>query len=123
MFFSVTKLYIIYFIIIFDFIKKITKIYNVEIIDKFTGYKMRLIERLKDFEQQYVFLRWVSGGEYGKVEFVGDDFVEFTIVDVDSMECRETMLINAQLILEIAYGGADVSRIIAEVSSQLSFGE
>ena len=84
---------------------------------------MRLIERLKDFEQQYVFLRWVSGGEYGKIEFVGDDFIEFTIVDVESMECRETMLINAQLILEIAFGGADVSRIIAEVSSQLSFGE
>ncbi len=84
---------------------------------------MRLIEKLKDFEQQYVFLRWVYGGEYGKIEFVGDDFIEFTIVDVESMERRETMLINAQLILEIAFGGADVSRIIAEVSSQLSFGE
>lgn len=84
---------------------------------------MRLIEKLKDFEQQYVFLRWVSGCEYGKIEFVGDDFIEFTIVDVESMERRETMLINAQLILEIAFGGADVSRIIAEVSSQLSFGE
>ena len=84
---------------------------------------MKLIERLKDLEQQYIFLRWVSGAEYGKVEFVGDDFIEFTIVDVDSMECKETMLINTQLILEVAFGGADVSRIIAEVSSQLSFGE
>ena len=46
---------------------------------------MRLIERLKDLEKQYVFLRWVSGSEYGKLEFVGDDFIEFTIVDVDSM--------------------------------------
>lgn len=84
---------------------------------------MKLIERLKDFEKQYVFLRWVSGGEYGKVEFVGDDFIEFAIVDVDSMEYRETMLINNQLILEIAYGGADVSRIIAELSSQMTIGE
>lgn len=84
---------------------------------------MKLIERLKDFEKQYVFLRWVSGGEYGKVEFVGDDFIEFTIVDVDSMEYRETMLINNQLILEIAFGGADVSRIIAEFSSQMTLGE
>lgn len=84
---------------------------------------MKLIERLKDLEQQYIFLRWVSGAEYGKVEFVGDDFIEFTIVDVESMECKETMLINTQLILEVAFGGADVSRIIAEVSSQLSFGE
>lgn len=84
---------------------------------------MKLIERLKDFEKQYVFLRWVSGGEYGKVEFVGDDFIEFAIVDVDSMEYRETMLINNQLILEIAFGGADVSRIIAEFSSQMTLGE
>ena len=84
---------------------------------------MKLIERLKDFEKHYVFLRWVSGGEYGKVEFVGDDFIEFAIIDVDSMEYRETMLINNQLILEIAYGGADVSRIIAELSSQMTIGE
>lgn len=84
---------------------------------------MRLIERLKDLEKQYVFLRWVSGSEYGKLEFVGDDFIEFTIVDVDSMEYRESMLINTQLILEVAFGGADVSRIIAEFSSQLSLGE
>lgn len=84
---------------------------------------MKLIERLKDFEKQYVFLRWVSGGEYGKLDFVGDDFIEFTIVDVDSMEYRESMLINTQLILEVAFGGADVSRIIAEFSSQMTLGE
>ena len=81
---------------------------------------MKLIERLKDFEKQYVFLRWVSGGEYGKVEFVGDDFIEFTIIDVDSMEYRETVVINSQLILEAIYGGSDISRIIAEISSTLS---
>ena len=84
---------------------------------------MRLQERLKDFESQYIFLRWVSGNEYGKLEFVGDDFVEFSIVDIDTMEFRETLLINSQLILEVAFGGADVSRIVAEVSSQIPFGE
>jgi len=84
---------------------------------------MRLQERLKDFEGQYMFLRWVSGNEYGKLEFVGDDFVEFSIVDIDTMEFRETLLINSQLILEVAFGGADVSRIVAEVSSQIPFGE
>lgn len=84
---------------------------------------MRLQERLKDFENQYMFLRWVSGNEYGKLEFVGDDFVEFSIVDIDTMEFRETLLINSQLILEVAFGGADVSRIVAEVSSQIPFGE
>ena len=84
---------------------------------------MRLLERLKDFEKQYLFLRWVSGNEYGKLEYVGDDFIEFSIIDVDTMEYRETLLINSQLILEAAFGGADVSRVVAEISSQLTFGE
>ena len=84
---------------------------------------MRMLERLKKFEKQYMFLRWVSGNEYGKLEFVGDDFIEFSVVDVDSMEYRETLLINSQLILEVAFGGADVSRIVAEISSQRTFGE
>ncbi len=84
---------------------------------------MRLLERLKDFENQYMFLRWVSGNEYGKLNHVGEDFVEFSVIDVDTMEYRETLFINAQLILEAAVGGADVSRIVAEVSSQLTFGE
>lgn len=82
-----------------------------------------MLERLKKFEKQYMFLRWVSGNEYGKLEFVGDDFIEFSVVDVDSMEYRETLLINSQLILEVVFGGADVSRIVAEISSQMTFGE
>ena len=84
---------------------------------------MRMIERLKELEQQYMFLRWVSGNEYGKLDFVGDDFIEFSIIDVDTMEYRETLIINSQLVLEVAIGGADVSRVVAEISSQLSFGE
>ena len=28
---------------------------------------MRLIEKLKEFEQQYMFIRWATGGEYGKL--------------------------------------------------------
>ena len=84
---------------------------------------MRMIERLKELEQQYMFLRWVSGNEYGKLDYVGDDFIEFSIIDVDTMEYRETLLINSQLVLEVAIGGADVSRVVAEISSQLSFGE
>lgn len=80
---------------------------------------MKLIERIKLFEQQYVFLRWATGAEYGKVVSVGDDFVEFNIIDVDSMEYRETVVINSQLILEAIYGGSDISRIIAEISSSL----
>lgn len=83
-----------------------------------------MLERLKDLEQQYVFLRWVTGNEYGKIEYVGEDFIEFAIIDVDSMEYRETILLNSQLVLELTFGGADVARILAERSSQLpSIGE
>ena len=61
-----------------------------------------------------------TGAEYGKIVSVGDDFVEFNIIDVDSMEYRETVIVNSQLILEAIYGGSDISRIIAEISSTLS---
>ena len=84
------------------------------------GIFMKLIDRLKVFEQKYVFLRWASGAEYGKVAYVGEDYIEFNIIDVDTMEYRETTIINSSLILEIIFGGSDVSRIVAEISSMLS---
>jgi hypothetical protein len=83
---------------------------------------MKLINRLKMFEQQYVFLRWATGAEYGKITFVGDDFVEFNIIDVDTMEYRETVVLNSQLILEAIFGGSDISRLVAEISSMLTEG-
>ena len=81
---------------------------------------MRLIERIKMFEQQYAFLRWATGAEYGKITYVGEDYVEFNIIDVDTMEYRETVVINAQLILEVIFGGSDISRMVAEISSMLT---
>ncbi len=83
---------------------------------------MNLINRLKVFEQQYVFLRWATGAEYGKVTYVGDDYIEFNVIDVDTMEYRETTIINANLILEAIFGGPDISRIVAEISSMMSEG-
>lgn len=80
---------------------------------------MNIIERLKIFEQQYVFLRWATGAEYGKVAYVGEDYIEFNVIDVDTMEYRETTIINANLILEAIFGGPDISRIVAEISSML----
>lgn len=80
---------------------------------------MRFIQKLKQFERQYLFLRWATAEEYGKLKYVGSDFIEFDVIDVDSMEYRETVLINSQLVLEAIVGGADISRIVAEVSSQL----
>ena len=60
-----------------------------------------------------------TGAEYGKVILVGDDFIEFNIIDVDTMEYRETVIVNSSLILEAIYGGSDVSRILAEISSMI----
>ncbi len=80
---------------------------------------MKLINRLKIFEQKYVFLRWATGAEYGKIVYVGEDYIEFNIVDVDTMEYRETTVINSALILEVIFGGPDIARIVAEISSML----
>jgi hypothetical protein len=74
---------------------------------------------MKVFEQKYVFLRWATGAEYGKITYVGEDYIEFNIIDVDTMEYRETVMINSQLVLEVVFGGADVNRIVAEISSSL----
>jgi len=80
---------------------------------------MRMIQKLKQFERQYVFIRWATAEEYGKLKYVGYDFVELDVIDINTMEYRETILINSQLILEVSISGADISRILAEVSSQL----
>lgn len=80
---------------------------------------MRLLQKLKQFERQYMFLRWATAEEYGKLKYVGSDFVEFDVINIETMEYTETVLINSQLILEIVVGGADISRIVAEVSSKL----
>jgi len=80
---------------------------------------MRLVEKLREYENQYMFIKWATGGEYGKLITSGDDFIEFDVIDVDTMSYSETVLIHAPLILEVSIGGADVQRIIAEVSSKL----
>lgn len=80
---------------------------------------MRLIQKLKQIERQYMFIRWATAEEYGRLKYVGHDFIEFEIINVDTMEYTETILINNQLILEVVVGGADIARIVAEVSSRL----
>ena len=84
---------------------------------------MNLLERLKSFEREYMFLRWATGNEYGRIAYVGSDYVEFDIMDIDTMEYKETTIINSQLILEAVFGGPDISRIVAEVSAQIPFGK
>ncbi len=81
---------------------------------------MRLTERLKELENQYMFIRWATGGEYGKLVYAGEDFIEFSVLAVDTLEYSETVLIHSPLILEVALGGSDIARILAEVSSKIS---
>jgi hypothetical protein len=81
---------------------------------------MKLVEKLKEYENQYLFIRWATGGEYGKLMYVGEDFIEFNVIDIETMKYKETILLYAPLILEVSIGGADIARIIAEVSSQMS---
>lgn len=81
---------------------------------------MNLQEKLKEYENQYLFIRWATGGEYGKLIYAGEDFIEFNIIDTETMSYKETVLIYAPLILEVSIGGADIARIVAELSSQLS---
>jgi len=84
---------------------------------------MKLVEKLEEYINQYMFIRWATGGEYGKLISTGEDYIEFNVIDIETMAYKETVLIYAPLILEIAIGGADIARIIAEVSSQISIHE
>ena len=81
---------------------------------------MRMIQKLKALEKAVVFLRWATDAEFGKIKYVGDDFIEFEILDMDSMEYTESVLINSQLILEVMISGFEISRVIAEMSAKIT---
>ncbi|MGM9993347.1 MAG: hypothetical protein ACI37R_01310 [Candidatus Avigastranaerophilus sp.] len=80
---------------------------------------MRLVDKLKLFEKQLVFMKWGSSESYGKINYVGADFVDFEIFDTDELEYTDKLLINAQLILEVVISGSDIARILAEYSASL----
>lgn len=84
---------------------------------------MRLIQKLKILEKAVVFMRWATAEEFGRIKYVGEDFVEFEILDMDSMEYVETVLINSQLILEVMIGGIEIARVVAELSARLPHAE
>lgn len=80
---------------------------------------MKLTDKLKTFERQVVFMRWGVNESYGRLNYVGYDFVEFEVLDADELEFTDKILINAQLILEVVVKGSDISRILAEYSGNL----
>ncbi len=79
-----------------------------------------MIQKLKLFEQSVVFLRWATDAEFGKLLYVGEDFVEFHALNPDTMEYGDKLLINSQLILEVMISGYEISRLIAEMSAKVS---
>ena len=80
---------------------------------------MRLVDKLKIYERQLVFLKWGSSEGYGRLNYVGIDFIEFEIFEPEELVYTDKILINAQLILEVVVKGSDISRIIAEYSASL----
>ena len=76
---------------------------------------MRLFNRLKLLEGQYMFVKWVGGCEYVKLVHAESDFFEFNIIDIETMEYKETILMRPNLLLEITFGGPDVQRVLAEM--------
>lgn len=78
-----------------------------------------MVDKLKLFERQMVFMKWGNGESYGRMNYVGTDFVEFEIFDTDELEYTDKILINAQLILEVVIKGSDIARILAEYSASL----
>ena len=82
---------------------------------------MRLADKLKQFEKTTVFMNWGTTAEYGKINYVGEDFVEFEIFNPETLEYTEKVLINIQLILEVVVYSADISRLAMEYASKLPF--
>ncbi len=80
---------------------------------------MRLADKLKLFERQLVFMKWGTSEGYGRINYVGYDFVEFEIFDTENLEYTDKILINVQLILEVVVKGSDIARILAEYSATL----
>ena len=80
---------------------------------------MRMVHKLKSYERAVVFMRWANDEEFGRIKYVGDDFVEFEILDMDNMSFTDTILINSQLILEVVVSGYEISKVIAEISANL----
>ncbi len=79
-----------------------------------------MIQKLKLFEKMVIFLRWATDAQFGKLLYVGDDFIEFLILDPDTMEYGDKVLINSQLILEAMVSGVELSRLLAEISVKSS---
>ena len=81
---------------------------------------MSIVQRLKMLEGQYMFIKWIGGNEYVKLLHSEEDFIEFNVIDIETMDYKETLMIRPNLLMEVTFGGSDVQRILAEMSCNLS---
>jgi hypothetical protein len=84
---------------------------------------MLLVQKLKQYERQVIFLKWASASEFVKVKYVGKDFLEVDIINPDTLEYEETVLLNPDLILEVVISGIEIGRVIAGLSSKLEIAD
>ena len=64
-------------------------------------------------------MKWKDSEEYGRIKYVGRDFIEFEIIDSEDLDYREVVLINPNLILEVIIASPDLDRVVVEVCSNL----
>lgn len=84
---------------------------------------MLLVQKLKQFERQVVFLKWSSASEFVKIKYVGKDFIEFDIIDPETLEYEETVIIMPTSIREVVIGGVEIGRIVVGLSSKIEIAE
>lgn len=82
---------------------------------------MLLVQKLKQFERQVLFVKWASAAEFVKIKYVGKDFIEFTIINPEEFEYEETIILNPSLIQEVIVGGTEIGRVVAGLSSKLEY--
>lgn len=87
------------------------------------GGFMLLVQKLKQYERQIVFLKWASAAEFVKVKYVGEDFLEADIINPETLEYEETVLLNPELIMEVVISGTEIGRVIAGLSGKLEMAE
>lgn len=80
---------------------------------------MNLVQKLKSYERKIVFARWEDTAEYGRIKYVGQDFIEFEIIDRDDLEYKEIVLINPNLLFEVVIESPDLDRVVVELCSNL----
>ena len=80
---------------------------------------MLLKTKLKALEKEIVYFLLSTGETYGKIVYVGNDYIEIKVINSDH-EYSETILLRPELILAVVVGGKNVNKVKAELSHNLS---